>query len=186
MHPFAVLRTCFCAAHRFDLRRHFFNNRPAEHLVLRDKSNSTTPLTFDIRLRYNSYHERLVIFDAAAPTKVLYKVICRNTVGCSILGWTRNRTNVTTLTTVNQREWYPHPTEEDILADDMCPRNETADIIMSNALLKQPLIVPSKLSEDALNVTFFPAQKKYTTCLWCRSCCGRSGEFRSQYTGELP
>ena len=159
--PFAVLCAWCCAAHKFSLPRHLFKKEPGEHLVLWDKSNSTRPSNFDIRLRYNPDHDRLVITDAAAHKKVLYKVICRNKVACSILGWTRNRTNVTTLTTVNSMEWYPHPTEEDVLADDAC-RNETADIITSNVLLKQPLIISTKLSDDALNVTFFPAQKKYT------------------------
>ena len=59
-------------------------------------------------------------------------------------------------------EWYPHPTQEDIIADEMCPRNETADITTSNLLLRQPLIIPTELSDDALNVTFFATQKKYT------------------------
>ena len=156
-----MLCTWCCAALRFNLSRHLFKKEPAEHIALRDTSNSTRPANFDIRLRHDLYHGRLVVINAAAPTKVLYKVICQNMVSCDILGWTRNRTNVAILTRVNTMEWYPHLPEEYILTDDVC-RNETADIITSNVLLKQPLIISTKLSDDALNVTFFPAQKKYT------------------------
>ncbi|UJR06905.1 hypothetical protein I4U23_011195 [Adineta vaga] len=157
-----VLCISCCASHRYVLPRHFFIDNYQEHLVLYDESNSTNPLTFDIRLRYVLGQDRLIIADSSSPKKILYKIICQNKDYCHILGWTRNRTNVTVLATLNTMAWYPYPTKTDPEFYIEEERNETNDKIKSTALLQQPLLISSELFDDVLNVTFFPLQRKYT------------------------
>jgi hypothetical protein len=126
---------------------------------LYDKSDSPKPLIFDIRLRHVWGQDRLVIIDPLSPEKVLYKVICQNTEYCSILGWTKNRTNVTAVASLNTMAWYPYPTQNDPDFYMEQERDEANDIIKSKALLNQPLLISTKLFDEVLNVTFFPSQK---------------------------
>ena len=134
-----------------------------DHLFLYDKSNSTKPLTLDIRLRYTWWGEdRLVIMDSLQSEKALHKVICQAKDYCRILGWTRDRKNVTTLASVNTMAWYPYPTRDDLNFYDQQERNKTADIFKSRQLLKQLLLISTELFDNVFNVTFFPAEKKYT------------------------
>jgi hypothetical protein len=145
------------------LPRHFFKHDFGHHLVLYDKANSTKSPTFDIHLRYNWWGEdRLFIIDPLPPEKVLYKVICHVKEYCRILGWTRNRTNVTVLASINTMAWYPYPTRDDPEFYEQQERDGAADIIKSNTLLKQPLLISTELFDEVFNVTFFPSQKKYT------------------------
>ena len=159
-HFFIVLCTSCCATHRFSLPRHFFKHVSEDHLVLYDNSNSTKPLTFDIRLRYVWGQHRLIIIDRSYPKKVLYKVICQRFDQCDILGWTRNRTNVTVIATLNTMAWHPHATQDGRGFFKKC--DEADDKNKSEALLKQPLLISTKLYEEVFNVTFLPLQKKYT------------------------
>ena len=151
-----------CKAHRFHLPRHIFTRDFGEHIVLHDKSNSTKSLTFDIRLRYRWGHDRLVIMDPLRPEKVRYKVICQTMGYCHILGWTRNRTNVTVLASLNSMAWYPYPTRDDPDFYKQEESDDATDAIKSKALLKQPLLILTKLFDEAFNITFIPSQKKYT------------------------
>ncbi len=112
INSFIVFCTWCCTAYQFHLPRHFFTRIFEDHLVLYDKSNSTKPLTFDIRLRYVWDQDRLIIIDPSYPQKVLYKVICQTIDRCHILGWTRNRTNVTVVAFLNTMGWYPYPTQD--------------------------------------------------------------------------
>ena len=133
-----------------------------DHLVLYDKSNSSKPLNFEIRLRYVWGQHRLVIADLAFPKKVLYKVICIRTENCNILGWTRNRTNVIVLSSIDTMAWYPYPKLGDPEFSNEEDRNETDDKMKSKTLLEKPLLISSDLFDELFNVTFYPSQKKYT------------------------
>jgi hypothetical protein len=164
---FIIFFIVFCSwcgtAHRFHLPRLFFTSDFGDHLVLYDKSNSTKTLTVDIHLRYMWWgDDRLVIMDPSHPEKVLYKVICQVWDHCHILGWTRNRTDVTTLASLNTMAWHPYPTRDDPSYYDPQQRDIAADIIKSNALLKQPLLISTELFDEVFNITFFPTKKKYT------------------------
>ncbi len=160
INSFIVFCTSCSTSHRFNLPRHFFKRIFEDHLVLYDKSNSTKPLTFDIRLRYVWGQDRLIIIDRSYPQKVLYKVMCQRIDHCHILGWTRNRTNVTVIASLSTMAWYPYPEQDD--PDFFKERDEADDIIKSKALLKQPLLISTELFDEVFNVTFFPSQKKYT------------------------
>lgn len=134
-----------------------------DQLFLYDTSNSTKPLTFNIRLRYTWWGEdRLVIMDPLQPGKVLYKVICQTKEYCRMLGWTRDRRNVTTLVSLNTMAWYPYSTRDDPNFYDQQERNKTIDILESRLLLKQPLLISTELFDNVFNVTFSPREKKYT------------------------
>ena len=133
-----------------------------DHLILYDKSNTAKPLTFNIRLRYTWWGEdRLVITDPLQSEKVLYKIICQAKDFCRILGWTKDRTNVTTLASLNTMAWYPYPTRDDPKFYDHEERNKTGDILKSKVLLKQPLVISTKLFDNMFDVTFFSTEKKY-------------------------
>ena len=159
---FIVFCTWCCGAHRFHLPRHFFIRNPPDHLVLYDKSNSSKPLNFDIRLRYVWGQNRLVIVDSLFPEKVLYKVICRTTENCDILGWTRNRTNVTVVASLNTMALYPYPKRGDPEFYNEGDRDEADDLVKSLMLLEKPLLISTELFDELLNVTFYPSQRKYT------------------------
>jgi hypothetical protein len=100
--------------------------------------------------------------DSLSPEKVLYKVICQTNDHCRILGWTRNRTNVTVVASINTMAWYPYPTRDDPDFYKQQDHDDADDIIKSNMLLKQPLLISTELFDEVFNVTFFPSQKKYT------------------------
>ena len=140
--------------------RHFFKHVCEDRLVLYDKSNSKKPLTFDIRLRYVWGQHRLIITDRSHPQKVLYKVICQRFDQCDILGWTRNRTNVTVLAVLNTMAWHPHSKQDDPGSLKKCDEADVKN--KSEALLKQPLLISTELYDEVFNVTFLPSQKRYT------------------------
>ena len=154
--------TWYCKAHRFHLPRHIFTRDFGEHVVLHDKSNSTKPLIIDIRFRYKWGNDRLVIMDPLHPEKVHYKVICQTKDYCHVLGWTRDRTNVTVLASLNSMTWYPYLTRNDPDYFKQEESDDATDAIKSEALLKQPLLILTKLFDEVFNITFIPSQKKYT------------------------
>lgn len=156
-----MFRILCCTCYQYDLPRHFFKRIFEDHLVLYDKSNSTKPLNFDVHLRYSWGEDRLLIIDRSHSQKVLYKVGCQTVDHCRILGWTKDRTDISVLTAINNMAWYPYPTIYDIDYYKHQESNETAVIIQSKALLKQPLLISTKLFDEVLNVTFFPPEKKY-------------------------
>lgn len=133
-----------------------------DHLVLHDKPNCTKPVAFDLRLRYVWGQDRVVIVNPSSPRKVLYKVICQRKERCLILGWTRNRTNVTIVASVNTMAWYPYPTRDDLSYYMNEERDEADDVVKSKALLERPLLIFTKVFDEVLNVTFSPSQRKYT------------------------
>lgn len=154
--------TWCCKAHRFHVPRHFFTHYFGEQVLLHDKSNSTKPLTFDIRLRYMWGNDRLVIMDPLRPEKVRYKIVCQTKDYCHILGWRRNPTEVTILASIDSMAWYPKPTPDDPKCYQQDESDDAVDAIKSKALLKQPLLMSSKLFDEVFNITFIPSQKKYT------------------------
>jgi hypothetical protein len=99
--------------------------------------------------------------DSLFPEKVLYKIICQSTDHCRILGWTRNQTNVTVVASLNTMAWYPYPTRDDPDFYKEQDHDDADDIIKSEMLLKQPLLISTELFDEVFNVTFFPSQKKY-------------------------
>ena len=143
--------------------RRLFTHDFGDHFTLYDKSNSTKPLTLDTRLRYTwSNEDRLVIMNPLQSEKVLYKVICQPKDYCRILGWTRDRTNVTTLISINTIPWYLYSTRDDPNFYDRQQHHKTADIIKPQTLLKQSLLISTDLYDNVFNVTFYPREKKYT------------------------
>ncbi|UJR24069.1 hypothetical protein I4U23_027037 [Adineta vaga] len=128
-----------------------------------DQQSAQEPLTLDIRLRYTWWGEdRLVIINPLQPKNVLYKVICQPKDYCRILGWTIDRTNVTTLTSINTISWYLYSTRDDPNFYDQQKHNETGDRIKRQRLLKQSLLISTDLYDNIFNVTFYPREKKYT------------------------
>jgi hypothetical protein len=58
----------------------------------------------------------VVMIDPLVPEKALYKVICQYNNHRKIFDWTRNRTNMTVLVSLNTVEWYiQHVTTSSII-----------------------------------------------------------------------
>ena len=120
------------------------------------------PTIFDIHLRYNPSQDRLIVINPLPTVKVLYKVMCQTKDTCHILGWTKDRTNVTILASVNTMAWYPFSTENEAEFDNGQEDDETIDKMDSGILLKRPLVISTVLFDQAFTIDFFPAQKQYT------------------------